>query len=350
MLFKREPRKNEGDKKSRSGGSEFWHCRIVVHGKLHQFSTKTKDKNKARSIEAAFRLDKEKQPADQPTVPTLADFEVNFIPPLRLRVTPESRRYYKTHWRSLLDWRSQEDSPLRDLRLDKIGPAEIETFVQWRRKQKVSPTTINHNLRTLRRALHLAMELGKITKVPKIRLLPGEVQREYVLSEADVTRFAGVDGLISKLVPFLVDTGLRRREVCNLLWTNVSTAGTEIHITKGKTKAARRRIPLTVRAQKILADLPKNGDNVFTTRPKRGITHDWISHAFLEARRALELPADCVLHSCRHTFCTRLGEAGADAFAIQRLAGHSSITISQRYVHPSAARLDSVISLLDGKN
>jgi hypothetical protein len=30
-----------------------------------------------------------------------------------------------------------------------------------------------------------------------------------------------------------------------------------------------------------------------------------------------------------------LGEAGADAFTIMRLMGHSNVTVSQRYVHPS---------------
>jgi site-specific recombinase XerD len=42
-----------------------------------------------------------------------------------------------------------------------------------------------------------------------------------------------------------------------------------------------------------------------------------------------------VLHSLRHTFGSRLGESGADAFTIMRLMGHSTVTVSQRYVHPS---------------
>jgi integrase len=41
-----------------------------------------------------------------------------------------------------------------------------------------------------------------------------------------------------------------------------------------------------------------------------------------------------VLHSLRHTMLTRLGESGVDAFTIMRIAGHSSITVSQRYIHP----------------
>jgi hypothetical protein len=38
---------------------------------------------------------------------------------------------------------------------------------------------------------------------------------------------------------------------------------------------------------------------------------------------------------CRMAFGTRLGESGADAFTIMRLMGHSTVTVSQRYVHPS---------------
>jgi hypothetical protein len=38
---------------------------------------------------------------------------------------------------------------------------------------------------------------------------------------------------------------------------------------------------------------------------------------------------------------TRLGENGCDVFwTLARIAGHSNIRISQRYVHPSAAHIE----------
>jgi hypothetical protein len=46
---------------------------------------------------------------------------------------------------------------------------------------------------------------------------------------------------------------------------------------------------------------------------------------------------DWVLKFFCHTFGTRLGETGADAFAIMQLMGHSTVTVSQRYVHPSVS-------------
>jgi integrase len=61
-------------------------------------------------------------------------------------------------------------------------------------------------------------------------------------------------------------------------------------------------------------------------------------------------PKDFVLHSLRHTCLTRLGEAGADAFTIMRLAGHSSVTVSQRYVHPTPESMERAFDQLEAFN
>jgi len=60
-----------------------------------------------------------------------------------------------------------------------------------------------------------------------------------------------------------------------------------------------------------------------------------LAHQHRRVRDKLKLPAAFVVHSLRHTGLTGLGEAGADAFTIMRIAGHNSIAVSQRYVHPS---------------
>jgi integrase len=64
----------------------------------------------------------------------------------------------------------------------------------------------------------------------------------------------------------------------------------------------------------------------------------------------LTLPEDFVLHSLRHTFGTRLGEAGADAFTIMKLMGHSTVTVSQKYVHPSPEFLETAMTRLQALN
>ena len=55
-------------------------------------------------------------------------------------------------------------------------------------------------------------------------------------------------------------------------------------------------------------------------------------------------------HSFRHTFGTRLGESGADAFTIMKLMGHSSVTVSQKYVHPSPEAIVRAVERLEALN
>jgi hypothetical protein len=62
------------------------------------------------------------------------------------------------------------------------------------------------------------------------------------------------------------------------------------------------------------------------------------------------LPKDFVIHSLRHTMLTRLGESGVDAFTIMRIAGHSSITVSQRYIHPSPEAVERAFQRLQVLN
>jgi len=55
-----------------------------------------------------------------------------------------------------------------------------------------------------------------------------------------------------------------------------------------------------------------------------------------------------VFYNLRHTVLTRLGESGCDVWTLARIAGHSNISISQRYVHPSEAAVSSAMSRLGG--
>jgi integrase len=49
-------------------------------------------------------------------------------------------------------------------------------------------------------------------------------------------------------------------------------------------------------------------------------------------------------YNLRHTFLTRLGESGCDPWTLAKIAGHSNISISSRYVHPSEEALSQAFS------
>ena len=55
-----------------------------------------------------------------------------------------------------------------------------------------------------------------------------------------------------------------------------------------------------------------------------------------------------VLYSLRHTFLTRLGESGCDAWTLARIAGHTNVSMSSHYVHPSEDAVLSAMANLGG--
>lgn len=55
-----------------------------------------------------------------------------------------------------------------------------------------------------------------------------------------------------------------------------------------------------------------------------------------------------VLYSLRHMFLTRLGESCCDVWTLARIAGHNSIAMSRRYVHPSADKVLDAMALIGG--
>jgi Phage integrase family len=51
----------------------------------------------------------------------------------------------------------------------------------------------------------------------------------------------------------------------------------------------------------------------------------------------------------RHTALTNLAKKGADAHTLARIAGHSSIVMTMRYVHPQADAIERAFAMAHGK-
>jgi site-specific recombinase XerD len=80
------------------------------------------------------------------------------------------------------------------------------------------------------------------------------------------------------------------------------------------------------------------------------LSRSTLEHQHATVRQNLNMSDDFVLHSFRHTMLTRLGEAGADAFTIMKVAGHSTVTVSQRYIHPTPETLERAFDRLEIEN
>jgi len=341
-----------------------WWSRIEWRGEPLQRSTKCTNKNDARQIESVWKADLAKGEVGIFKSPTVSDFTERFINYLSGRVAKRTWRFYIDAWTPI-------ENHMGKLKLSQIDGPQIEKFINARlgeaysRGEKgavrtVSKTTVNHSLRCLRRATRLAAEWKLIPRAPRISLLKGEREREYVVSENELARMIALcdtDELgqtvpfkarrfhkeMRDVLPFLLDTGLRAGELCRLDWADVDLQRGTVYIRNGKTKNAQRRVPLTSRAKAVLNDLGHSAVTpaVFHRNGQR-VTVTWMSHQFTALARRLKMPG-AVLHSLRHSACSTWGKAGLSAWEIMRLAGHGSVVISQRYVHSDEDTLQRAI-------
>jgi integrase len=287
-------------------GNIYWY-HFVWKGEPVQKSTKQRNRNVARTIEAAHRTALAKGEAgifERKTPPTLKLFEKRFITAIEVRsaAKPRTIEFYKQQCARLLDY-----EPLASARLDQIDESLIETYIQYRIKV-VSPATVNRSLATLRLTLRLAQEWRVIDRVPRIRLLAGERNREFVLSHEQETAYLEAAPRPLKDVTLLiVDTGLRVGEAVALEWGDIHfepAAGARfgyIQVRKGKTKNARRNVPLTDRARDMLR-VRRSRHSVVSLRAflQQGggpVLVSSLDHQHKKLRDTLELPSEFVLHS-----------------------------------------------------
>jgi integrase len=145
-------------------------------------------------------------------------------------------------------------------------------------------------------------------------------------------------------VRFLVATGLRAGEACNLRWPDVDWQA-EV-VTLRKTKAGKvQHVPLSAEAVAILRALgPRDDDShVFGWSDWRPWTPGYVTHAFCHAAEGAGVK-DLHLHDLRHTFACRRLRAGVDIYTVSKLLRHTSVVMSERYAHLSSADLRAAVN------
>jgi site-specific recombinase XerD len=229
-----------------------------------------------------------------------------------------------------------------------ITRERIEQFMAKRRAAGKSDTTVNHDLKALRKYLDIAVSKGLVREniARAITLLPEQKNRiPRCLYPDEIERFVTklstmaylLDGEIQFIAKVLLLTGLRRSELLKLTPDNIKLQLRQIHVLgKGKKN----------RIVGIHDDLMEE----LTARVKKGkilpkFDPSSVSHAIKKVIRAAELSEQLTLHSLRHSYITYLLAGGTPIGQVRDLAGHSSLEVTNRYTHalPSDVVLENCI-------
>jgi integrase len=330
-------------------GRIFW-CDFWWNKRRYQLSTLQTDKREAAKVEAAFKGKLLRgEPLKQEAMLTLRQFISERVEPWARntfgRTSPQTlRRWYVPNLKAIREYDALAMRPL-----DGITSEHVAGFAAHRLAGGLQISSVNSTLRVLRRCLGLAAEWGLLPAVPKVRLLKGEKSRDRVVSPAEEQLYlAAAPEPLCSVVTVLLDTGLRIGEALALEWRHIHFANGRsgaIQITSGKSPAAQRMIPMTARCRSTLERL-----YLEPCRPERGqvwqIASETLRRMHLDTLARARVK-HFVLHSVRHTFLTRLGASGCDAWTLAKIAGHSNIRVSAHYVHPQESALEAALLRLN---
>ena len=235
--------------------------------------------------------------------------------------------------------------------LTSITPKEVDLYRAARAKE-VAPVSVNIDLRSLRAAFSTAVRWKLITENPfkKVPLLRVPDQLPIYFSKEDFQKFVSVirESWFKDLVVVAVSTGLRRGELLNLKWEDVDFGRRLLHIHSTdsfKTKAGKRRaVPMNETVLLILSQRAQanQAEHVFTFNGRR-VLEDLATKKFKDYVREVGINPKLHFHSLRHTFATWLVQGSVSIYEVQKLLGHSNISVTQVYSHLASSELHDAV-------
>lgn len=240
-----------------------------------------------------------------------------------------------------------------------ISPGDIQRFVDRAapfrsnsKKMTIRPATVNRRLMFVSGVLAEAVRRGYIDRNPAagIAQLPEDNRKLRWLSEAEEDRLvAHLPGYLRPIVLTALHTGMRLGEVLQLKWVDVDFVQGLVQVTLTKNHKT-RYVPINDTLGEILGSIPQfvgpDGPcpNVFVN-PETGSGYRNIAHSFKQACRRAGIP-EVTFHTLRHTFASRLAQAGVPLNDIRELLGHGDMTMTLRYAHLAKSNLRNAVAIL----
>jgi site-specific recombinase XerD len=261
----------------------------------------------------------------------------------------------------LLSWVEYQNKRREIKAYEEIRSEDIEAWLTWLRRKKLSSESIENYFRTLkglfvyieqqhlkRRGSLLEEKTRLVELLPKLRKHPQKLKP--TLNEAQVIAFvdklATLTTLVEKrdcaLVSLLYASGLRISEACSLKLEDIDLKNLEIHIREGKGGKG-RIVPLLSSVVDVLQIYIKQVRSVFLLRAVPGEVHVFLGHKgnvvsklviekrFRIYRERFNLPKSLTPHELRRAFSLHMLRRGMNIRDVQQLLGHERLSTTERY-------------------
>ena len=222
----------------------------------------------------------------------------------------------------------------------------------------LKPASVNREFSLLKSMFNRAIEWdifdGKNPTNSLKKLQENNERCRWLTEDEQETLLSHCQGLTYVVVLTALKTGMRWGEIIRLKWKQENNSNyvdfdndvIYIHGSLSKTNKS-RHIPLSPFLKERLLTLPKYaGVSYIFWRPETGCGLRSIRSPFDKALERAGIK-DFKFHDLRHTFASQLVRNKVDLYVVQKLLGHASPKMTQRYAHLKQDQLWAAIQTID---
>lgn len=335
-----------------------WHYRFTIGKRTYQRTTgcaaTAQNKETAVLIEAQAMREVVEAGAGIRRIKArgFSDASTEFIKQQRRdrRAKPQTAERIAVSFVSLRDFFKAET-------VSAIDAARVDAYKASRVESGIKDITLHHDLTALSLFFKWAVSrnYARDNPVKHVAMPSGQAQRIYVVSPAEERAyFQHAKGPLRDVATIMLEQGCRPMEVLSLRKEDVDFERGIIRVriteTSGKRAASERTLYMTPNVRAVLGrrmegprakrDKPRPPTEwLFPNRNewRQGRDTHVVSVQTAHNRVLDKIGAQFVLYSFRHTWATRMVEAGCDLVTLAAMMGHSGLKMVMAYCHPTSA-------------
>ena len=217
-----------------------------------------------------------------------------------------------------------------------ITARHIRAYLSDLAGRGLQDSTINNHARAIRTMLRF-FQSEKYVAEPVVFQIPTIAEKRLpCLSEEEVKKLLDAcrEPRDRALILLMVDTGLRRAELCALNWEDADISTGLVRVVRGKGGKARSVVVGVATRRALLAyrrlTAAEPTRPLFQTKAGGRLSFNGLRSLLLRtgARAGVQVSP----HALRRTFATMSLRAGMNLLHLQGLLGHSTIEMTRRYV------------------
>lgn len=234
----------------------------------------------------------------------------------------------------------------------------IRNFIIDLSEKKISKRSINRKISTLRSFYKFLLKIDEIKASPveNVSSLKFYAEKQIPISPEEMKTleekaFSEKDNILEHcIIETLYQTGMRKAELCGLIFENVNLDTRELKIIGKGNKE--RYIPISDNLQSLLSQYlsirsaqPDFAEYFFVNKNGKKLTEKFVYLAVNKYLSKVTSKKKKSPHILRHSFATHVLDNGAEISKVKKILGHSSLASTQVYTNANIEQLKKVFNL-----